>query len=64
MDLLPDNLRTAAGARLAKKIEANDGRMSTGFLGTRPLLPVLSATGQNALAGTPLAEPEIPVVGV
>lgn len=50
MDLLPDNLRTAAGARLAKKIEANDGRMSTGFLGTRPLLPVLSATGQNALA--------------
>ncbi|MEI8040575.1 MAG: glycoside hydrolase family 78 protein [Verrucomicrobiota bacterium] len=50
MDLLPENLRTAAGARLAKKIEDNDGRMSTGFLGTRPLLPVLSATGQSDLA--------------
>jgi len=50
MDLLPDNLRAPAGARLAKKISDNDTRMSTGFLGTRPLLPVLSATGQNDLA--------------
>jgi alpha-L-rhamnosidase len=50
MDLLPENLRLAAGARLAKKIEDNDGRMSTGFLGTRPLLPVLSAAGQSDLA--------------
>jgi len=50
MDLMPDNLRVAAGARLAKKIVDNDGRMSTGFLGTRPLLPVLSATGQSDLA--------------
>jgi alpha-L-rhamnosidase len=50
MDLLPDDLRTAAGALLAKKIQANDTRMSTGFLGTRPLLPVLSASGQHDLA--------------
>jgi alpha-L-rhamnosidase len=50
VDLLPDNLRVATGARLAKKIEDNEGRMSTGFLGTRPLLPVLSATGQSDLA--------------
>jgi len=50
MDLLPGSLRVAAGARLAKKIQDNDGRMSTGFLGTRPLLPVLSATGQSDLA--------------
>ncbi len=50
MDLLPENLRAAAGARLARKIEDNEGRMSTGFLGTRPLLPVLSATGQSDLA--------------
>ena len=48
--LLPENLRAAAGARLAQKIEDNDGRMSTGFLGTRPLLPVLSATGHSDLA--------------
>ena len=50
MDLLPDDLRAAAGARLAKKIRDNDTRMSTGFLGTRPLLPVLSASGQSDLA--------------
>jgi alpha-L-rhamnosidase len=50
MDLLPDNLRVAAGALLAKKIQDNETRMSTGFLGTRPLLPVLSATGQSDLA--------------
>ena len=50
MDLLPDNLRVAAAARLAKKIQDNDTRMSTGFLGTRPLLPVLSSAGQHDLA--------------
>jgi len=50
MDLLPESLRAGAGARLAKKIEDNEGRMSTGFLGPRPLLPVLSATGQSDLA--------------
>lgn len=50
MDLLPENQRPAAAARLAKKIQDNEGRMSTGFLGTRPLLPVLSANGQPDLA--------------
>ena len=50
MDLLPDNLRQKAGELLAKKIQSNDGVMGTGFLGTRPLLPVLTRTGQNDLA--------------
>jgi alpha-L-rhamnosidase len=50
MDLLPNELRVAAGARLAKKIADNDTRMTTGFLGTRPLLPVLSSVGQHDLA--------------
>ena len=63
MDLLPENLRAAAGARLAKKIEANDGRMSTGFLGTRPLLPVLSATGQSDLAARLLQSRKYPSWG-
>jgi alpha-L-rhamnosidase len=48
--LLPENQRLAAGKRLADKIRANDTRMATGFLGTRPLLPVLSAHGQHDLA--------------
>ncbi len=50
MDLLPENLRVAAGGRLAKKVQDNNGLMGTGFIGTRPLLPVLTAAGQNDLA--------------
>jgi alpha-L-rhamnosidase len=38
------------GKKLADKIMANDGRMATGFLGTRPLLPALSLAGQHDLA--------------
>src|SRR5204863_2628573 len=54
MDLLPENLRKQSAEILAKKIrdgasEKNSG-IATGFLGTRPLLPVLSANGQNDLA--------------
>ena len=35
---------------LADKIAKNDFRMATGFLGTKPLLPVLTANGQHDLA--------------
>lgn len=45
----PDEAHALAG-RLAEKIIRNDTRMATGFLGTKPLLPVLSAHGQNDLA--------------
>ena len=37
-------------AQLAGRIEANGYRMATGFLGTKPLLPVLSAHGHHDLA--------------
>lgn len=54
MELLPHELRPKAGAILAAKIksqasEDNSG-ITTGFLGTRPLLPVLSRAGQHDLA--------------
>lgn len=54
MDLLPDALRRPAGDILARKIrehanEKNSG-ITTGFLGTRPLLPMLSASGHHDLA--------------
>jgi alpha-L-rhamnosidase len=49
-DLFPVNQRAPAAEHLAKKIRGNETRMATGFLGTRPLLPVLSASGQNDLA--------------
>ena len=48
--LIPANLRQHAGELLAKKIHENDNRMGTGFLGTRALLPALTAAGQNDLA--------------
>ncbi|MGH7942539.1 MAG: family 78 glycoside hydrolase catalytic domain, partial [Limisphaerales bacterium] len=54
MDLIPDDLRDKAGAILAGKIRsgetAEDSGITTGFLGTRPLLPVLTSVGENDLA--------------
>jgi len=54
MDVLPAESRQAAGAILAKKIRdgetADNSGMTTGFIGTRPLLPVLSEAGQHDLA--------------
>ncbi|MFN3649901.1 MAG: family 78 glycoside hydrolase catalytic domain [Armatimonadota bacterium] len=49
-DLIPAHLRARSAARLAQKIEENGFRMATGFLGTRSLLPVLTATGHHDLA--------------
>lgn len=49
-DLLPETKRQLASDRLSDKIHANGVRMATGFLGTRPLLPVLSAHGHHDLA--------------
>jgi alpha-L-rhamnosidase len=54
MELLPAELRARSGKILADKIrngETDDNSgMTTGFLGTRPLLPVLSAVGEHDLA--------------
>ncbi len=43
-NLLPDSLVPAAGERLAAAVRARDLHLTTGFLGTPQLLPVLSAT--------------------
>jgi len=48
--LLPDALTTKSAAQLTGKIVKNDYRMATGFLGTKPLLPVLTANGHHDLA--------------
>jgi alpha-L-rhamnosidase len=54
MDLIPADLRLKSGSILAEKIRSNasstNSGITTGFLGTRPLLPVLSAVGQHDLA--------------
>ncbi|NOS69837.1 MAG: family 78 glycoside hydrolase catalytic domain [Verrucomicrobia bacterium] len=48
--LLPGASSIGISEDLAERIAKNDFRMATGFLGTKPLLPALSASGQNDLA--------------
>jgi len=62
-DLIPESKREATGQALAKMIEQNGNRMSTGFLGTRPLLPVLSSTDQHDLATFLLQSRDFPSWG-
>ena len=62
-DLIPAPLRQAAGDRLAAKIRDNGNRMATGFLGTRPLLPMLSSVGHHDLAVQLLQSREFPSWG-
>lgn len=50
MNLVPDALRKAAADRLVALIEAKDWHLSTGFLGTPRLLPVLTDTGHTDVA--------------
>lgn len=50
MNLVPDALRKAAADRLVALIEARDWHLSTGFLGTPRLLPVLTDTGHTEVA--------------
>ncbi|MDW5598591.1 family 78 glycoside hydrolase catalytic domain [Conexibacter stalactiti] len=48
--LVPEATRAAAAARLAANVEARDGHLSTGFLGTPFLLSVLADSGRGDLA--------------
>src|SRR5262249_53926906 len=49
-ELLPPAARQAAAARLATLVEAADGHLLTGFLGTAAVLPALSDFGHHGLA--------------
>lgn len=62
-DLIPADKREGTGKYLAKMLADNGNHMATGFLGTRPLLPVLSASGQNDLAVFLLQSREFPSWG-
>ena len=50
MNLLPEQLRDAAAKKLVAKIQANNWRLGTGFLGTPYLLSVLADTGHTDVA--------------
>ncbi|MEW2353923.1 glycoside hydrolase family 78 protein [Spirillospora sp. NPDC029432] len=49
-DLLPEAARKPAADRLVELIKARDWHLSTGFLGTPELLPVLTRTGHHDVA--------------
>ncbi|MBB3204792.1 alpha-L-rhamnosidase [Rhodopirellula rubra] len=62
-DLVPEEKREATGRHLAEMLKENGNHMATGFLGTRPLLPVLSESGQHDLATFLLQSREFPSWG-
>ncbi|MEV0740052.1 alpha-L-rhamnosidase [Streptomyces sp. NPDC050549] len=63
MNLLPDTSRKAAADRLVALIEAREWHLSTGFLGTPRLLPVLTDTGHTDVAYRLLQQRSFPSWG-
>uniref|UniRef100_A0AAU2A2L3 alpha-L-rhamnosidase n=1 Tax=Streptomyces sp. NBC_00093 TaxID=2975649 RepID=A0AAU2A2L3_9ACTN len=63
MDLLPEPLRTTAADRLVALLKAKDWHLSTGFLGTPRLLPVLTDTGHTDIAYRLLEQRSFPSWG-
>jgi alpha-L-rhamnosidase len=62
-DLLSGEMRAGAVRRLSELIERNKFRMTTGFLGTKVLLPVLSANHRHDLAARLFQSREFPSWG-
>lgn len=60
MDLLAEGDRAPAAARLVELIKSKDWHLSTGFLGTPRLLPVLTATGHTDVAYRLLVQKSFP----
>lgn len=59
-DIAPESERAEVGRHLAGLVDANQGRIATGFLGTPLVLPALSRTGQGAAAYRLLLNRECP----
>ena len=65
--LRPDSRRSCAAPPPTiwpRSIRDNGNKMTTGFLGTRPLLPALSATGHHDLAGILMQQQRISELGL
>ena len=63
MGLVPDDLKSAAAAVLARDIASRGMKLSTGFLGTPYILDVLVDTGYAATASALLLQTEFPSWG-
>ncbi len=62
-ELLPAGVRGDSAGHLAKLVRDNGNKMTTGFLGTRPLLPALSASGYHDISGILIRQREFPSWG-
>ena len=62
-DLYPDDLAAAGAARLAQLIEENGDKFTTGFLGTKHVMLVLSEYGYHDLAYRLFQQTEYPSWG-
>ena len=58
--LVPDSLRARAASRLVDDIGAHGWHLTTGFLGSAYVLPVLSDAGQDSVAFRLLLQPTYP----
>ena len=63
MQLLESDKMQFAGNELKRLLAANDNKLATGFLGAKPLLPALSATGNSDLAYKMFLSKEFPSWG-
>ncbi|MCC2599919.1 alpha-L-rhamnosidase [Sphingobacterium sp. FBM7-1] len=63
MDILEGEDRENAGRLLRQLMEENDNKLTTGFLGFKPLLPALSNTGSSDKAYRLLLSTEYPSLG-
>tara|TARA_R110001599_G_scaffold3619_6_gene20058 strand:+ start:13016 stop:15874 length:2859 start_codon:yes stop_codon:yes gene_type:complete len=63
LDFLDEEQKMVAGGHLAQLIKDNDGKLATGFLGAKQLLPALSATGHSDIAYQLLLNEEYPSWG-
>ena len=62
-DLIPADRKARSADRLAALVKQQDNTMTTGFLGTRPLLPALSANGHHETAGVLMRQRKFPSWG-
>lgn len=63
MNIISSKDVTRSGDYLAELIKENGGKLATGFLGAKPLLPALSASGHSALAYDMFLSKEFPSWG-
>ncbi|MEO5999152.1 MAG: family 78 glycoside hydrolase catalytic domain [Chitinophagaceae bacterium] len=63
MNLLPPGTTKSAGDSIAVLVKENGNRLTTGFLGVKPLLPALSVTGHSDVAYSLLLSKQYPSWG-